>query len=177
MPPTPSEPRPSLAGERDWMRRRARRLLGPKLRRWADSEDVAQQAQLDAARQIDGRVFASQTAFRGWLGRILRNRVIELARRRGHADVESSASRCADSEGGPATRCAERDEALALHRRLAKLPERERRVVLLRVVEGLPFAEVGARVGVAEGHARVIFNRVLASLRLGAGAGGDEGIV
>ncbi|MFO1010295.1 MAG: sigma-70 family RNA polymerase sigma factor [Planctomycetota bacterium] len=160
----------SLASERGWMRQRARRMIGPNLRRYVDSEDLVQQVQLEAVRQLDGRTFDSPSAFRKWLGLLLRHRAIEVARRRRLTDSDASGSSVSDPVRGPATQCADRDDARALLVRLGELPDRDRRVVTLRVLEGLPFAEVARRLGLSEVHARVVFNRTLARLRARPGS-------
>ena len=155
----------ALEAERGWLRLRARRMIGPNLRRWVDSEDLVQQVQLDAARQMAGRTFETPAAFRGWLGKILRSRAVELARRRGCVAIESGVPEPRGNTAGPATRCSEQDEARAALRMLGSLSARDRRVVLLRVVEGKSFADVAAECGISEVNARVAFNRALGKLR------------
>jgi RNA polymerase sigma-70 factor, ECF subfamily len=53
----------------------------------------------------------------------------------------------------------------ALLQGFAQLPESQRRVVLLKLVRGLPFAEVAARLDISEEAARMRFSRALRQLR------------
>jgi RNA polymerase sigma-B factor len=48
---------------------------------------------------------------------------------------------------------------------LAALPERERRIVLLRFFDGLTQAEIGAHVGISQMHVSRLLTRTLARLR------------
>ena len=59
-----------------------------------------------------------------------------------------------------------REEARSRWRQLTLgLPKRDQKVVTLRLVEGLSFNDVGMRLGMEEGHARVTFNRSLQKLK------------
>ena len=109
--------------------------------------------------------FENQGLRRAWLFRVLRNLVISESRRRKLVSFEgelagqgkSPSSLAEEAEG---TRCA--------RARLSVLPARDRNLVELRVLEGLPFSEIASRLGLnSEGHARVIFQRSLGQLRRG----------
>lgn len=51
------------------------------------------------------------------------------------------------------------------HLLLARLSGRQRAVLVLHLLEGLPFAEVGERIGVSEGAARGLYHRARSKLR------------
>jgi len=73
-----------------------------------------------------------------------------------------------DRAAGASTIIERKDGAAKIVALVNRLPERERRVILLRLVNDLPFAEIGAQLDITEAHARVLFNRNLADLRLRA---------
>lgn len=103
-----------------------------------------------------------------WLVRVAVHRAIDLVRRRAHpagrpvplGGLEPPGS--APGPGEPAERADERER---LARALGRLPERQREVVALRVVEELTFVELSALLGISEGAAKVHFRRGLAALR------------
>ncbi len=57
------------------------------------------------------------------------------------------------------------DVAESLRRALRKLPEAQRRVVVLKLLEGRPFAEIARLVGTSEAASRMRFMRGLERLR------------
>jgi len=59
-----------------------------------------------------------------------------------------------------------REELDLVRRVLAGLPEEQRQVIELAVIEGLPYEEVAARLGVAEGTVKTRVSRARARLRL-----------
>jgi RNA polymerase sigma factor (sigma-70 family) len=154
-----------LGKQHSWLKRKARRLMGSRLRGWVESGDLAQQAQQEAFRSLDGKSFANLAAFRGWLLKILRHIAIGESRRRGVDLIEEGWSRIPGEERTPSRVAAISDSGRFVRDRLRILPERERQVVLARVVDGERFAAIGERLGIAEGHARVIFHRSLEKLR------------
>ena len=171
-PPEPSprpDPRfePSPALEQTWLRRQARRVLGDRLRTVVDSQDLAQEVQVLALEHARRARFAARRGFRGWLLAVLRNRAASLGRRRqpGPSDVDWEA--LAADGSSPSLGLKRQESAAEVRRRLGSLSERDREVVRLRVVEDLPWAEVAARIGIGEGHARVIFDRSAAKLARG----------
>jgi RNA polymerase sigma-B factor len=57
------------------------------------------------------------------------------------------------------------DERLALARLLARLPERERRMVRLRFIDGLTQTEIAARMSLSQAHVQRLLARSLVQLR------------
>ncbi|MDA1267119.1 MAG: sigma-70 family RNA polymerase sigma factor [Planctomycetota bacterium] len=149
--------------ETTWLGRQARRLLSGRVKDRLSTSDAVQEAQLRAVRS--GMNFEDRGLRRAWFLRVLRNLVISESRRRKLVSFEgdlpgqgkSPSSLVEEAEG---TRCA--------RARLRVLPPRDRNLVELRVLEGLPFSEIASRLGLnSEGHARVIFQRSLGRLRRG----------
>lgn len=151
--------------QQSWLRRKARRLMGSRLRGWMESGDLAQEAGYVAWRTREGKQFANLAAFRGWLSRILGNLAANEARRRGVDRLEMTESHMVGDSKTPSRLAALRDSGLYVRSRLDLLPGRERAVVLGRIVDDLSFAEIARRQDCSEGNARVIFHRSLQKLR------------
>ena len=165
---------PQLVQQQSWLRRRARGMLSPRLRRLMDSGDLAQDAYLLARRDMRGREFSGEPGFRSWLWTILRNLASGRARRLPQDQAgEISWSRLPGRESAPSSRLRGREQEREVARRLRVLPKKEQTLVTLRVVEELPFREIAARLGLSEGAARVAFHRSIQRLR--AASRDDDG--
>ena len=157
---------PSLPAQQSWIRRQARRVLSSRARSVMDSQDLAQEAQHAALRDAGGCEFRSEGSFRAWMRVVLRNLAAKAMRR--PLPVLSRGKGWSRIPGVGSTPSAglRREDARGRWRRLsASLSKRDRKVVTLRLVEGLPFKAVGDRLGMDEGHARVTFNRCVKRLR------------
>ena len=123
------------------------------------AEDVTQDCFLELVRragELDARRGVS-----GWLYRVARNRAIDVQRHRGYEVLAGDAALDAarDAAGGvaalrlrsgqaTAAEDAEAHErAVAVAAGLARLPEAEREVLVLRYFSGLAFWEIAAAVG------------------------------
>ena len=158
----------ALLGEREWLARLARHLLGEG----PDADDLTQETISRALGSARPRGRAQS-----WLATIARNLLAE--QRRGEARRRARERAVARPEGGgdagdPLERAALRrallDEVLAL-------PEPERGAVVLRHLEGLSYAEVAARTGASPATARKRASRGIERLRaqLDRRAGGRQG--
>ena len=93
-----------------------------------------------------------------WLDAVAKRRVADEARRRGRERrLAELLPRRSSSDYEPV--------AGALREALAALPGGQSQVVLLKLVRGLTFAEIGAEVGLTEGAAKMRFVRALEQLR------------
>ena len=125
-----------------------------------DAEDAVQDGFLHAWRALDR--FRTDKPFAAWLGRIVANAALDLARRRKVRVTEA----LPESLGAPA-----RDPAVdaELRRRLgealATLSAPQRAVVVLHDVEGYTHAEIGALLEMPEGTARAHLHHARAALR------------
>lgn len=94
-----------------------------------------------------------------WLYTVARRRFVDEARRRGRerrlAELIPGRS---SSDYGPFV-------ARAVHDALGRLPGGQSRVVVLKLLRGLSFAEIGAEVGLTEAAAKMRFKRALEALR------------
>lgn len=125
--------------------------------------DLTQQTFLKAMLGIDGYV-SRGIPFRAWLYRIALNEVRMYWRKRKEVLIELD-------PGEVASMCEElglreEDERLeALLQALGNLKDPQARLIELRFMDGLSFAEVGQVLGIGEDAAKMRTHRVLASLR------------
>ena len=115
------------------------------------AEELTQQVFADAAeslRETGGPELA-------WLYTVAKRRFADEARRRGRK--------------GPAPRAEASDYGLevgwALERALGSLPGGQRQVVVLKLLRGARFAEIGEKLGLTEAAAKMRFVRALEALR------------
>jgi len=153
-----------IGRQHTWLKRRARRLMGSRLRSWMESGDLAQETEREAWRSFEGKRFANLRALRGWLLKIMGHLAAKEARRRGLGLVGEDLSTVADSGRTPSRVAAVRDSGRWIRGRLETLSERDRQVVLARIVDDEPFATIAERLGISEGNARVVFHRSLERL-------------
>jgi RNA polymerase sigma-70 factor (ECF subfamily) len=172
-PPGPPDPgyEPELDEHHDWLRARARSQLGERLRRVLDSEDLAQETELAALEGMAGKRFPNRRAFRGWLGTILRNLAARRGRRAG-ATAEGSLDAVLGRERSPSSAVRAAELGRRMRALMGRLPERDRNLVALRLVDDLSFREVAERMSVSEANARMIFSRSVKRMRELAGEDG-----
>jgi RNA polymerase sigma-70 factor (ECF subfamily) len=91
--------------------------------------------------------------FRTWIYRIASNSAMDVLRRRKIVDVvpleEDYEATAPDA--GPEMQLQSRQRLRALESALAALPAEQREVILLREIEGLSYAEIGAALNLQEG--------------------------
>jgi RNA polymerase sigma-70 factor (ECF subfamily) len=107
---------------------------------------------------------SSKGMLRVWLYRIARNALIDYYRsRKTTVDIEDVWDLAGDEV---ATLGAERAiDIKALHEAMKTLTPDQREIVLLRIWEGLSYAEIAGLTGKTEGNAKVIFSRSVQDLK------------
>jgi RNA polymerase sigma-70 factor (ECF subfamily) len=158
----------------------AERQLDPKLRAKGGASDLVQETFLEAQRDFAGFRGTSEAELLAWLSRLLLNNAgnfARLYRGTGKRDIgrevilaagDSSAAGpdpAADTPS-PSGLAMENEQAAALQRALARLPEDHRRAVLLRYQDGLSFEEIGRLLGRSPDAARKLWSRAMERLRL-----------
>jgi RNA polymerase sigma-70 factor (ECF subfamily) len=127
------------------------------LRETEDAEDACQDAFVSALRRLED--CRPEEKFRPWLLAIVRNRAIDLRRRRQVRQADSL-DEIGDGASPPTRavgplRDAERADARDhLARAIATLTDVRREVVLLHDLEGWSHREIGTHLGLAEGTVR-----------------------
>ena len=129
----------------------------------ATAEDVASQAWMDVGRNIE-RFEGDGRSFRNWIFTIAQRRAIDESRRVARRN-ESALEPLAPMLTGRSTADAIGDSLDGVFALLQTLQPVAAEVVMLRVVEDLPVAEVAAITGQSESNVRVLAHRALERLR------------
>jgi len=151
----------------------------PRLRRYARAlvrdavaaDDLVQECITRALAKLD--LWREGTDLRAWLFTIMHNQYINHVRRsvrRGTAvelDAADPALSCQPNQD-------KRLELRDLDRALARLPAAQRAVILLIGLEGMPYADVGAALGIPTGTVRSRLSRGRLALRQLMEAGPDQ---
>jgi RNA polymerase sigma-70 factor, ECF subfamily len=130
-----------------------------------DAEDATERTFMGALRGI-GAYRESGAGFRAWLFRIAHNTVANAHRTRGRRRTDplpDDWDRAAPN-ADPAALVARAEEARRVLRAIRSLPDERRQVVLLRFVDGLASAEIGAILDRSPGAVRVLLHRSLREL-------------
>src|SRR3989441_6147506 len=129
-----------------------------------DAEDLAQRAFVNASERVTGWRGGS---FKSWLFRIVvnlaKNHLRDTARFDRSAAAAEVESEPTDPEGPQ--RLEEREQREALRQAVARLPNRQREVLQLRIDGDLPFAEIAAALGITEVNAKVNFHHAVQRLK------------
>lgn len=137
----------------------AYRLLGD----WHLAEDVAQETFLRLHRAAC--TYRPQAKFTTWLYRIVYNLAVDQQRRRAQAPVSLDAAQEEPQDPSEA-RAAERGElAEQVQRAISRLPERQRRVLLLHRYEDLGHADIAQVTGWSPSAVESLLVRAYAHLR------------
>ncbi|MGP0069829.1 MAG: sigma-70 family RNA polymerase sigma factor [Isosphaeraceae bacterium] len=150
-------PRP-LEQYRDYLGILARLHLGPWLQGLMDSSDIVQETLLKAHENLSGFRGKTDGELRAWLRTILAQQLALIARKRGRQPVqahslelalEQSSARLesllAADESSPSQQQIQSERLIELAAALATLPEDQRTALELRYLDGLPVADVAAR--------------------------------
>lgn len=163
-------------GER--VRRIIRLRLDQKLRPKLDSVDIVQDALVLALRGLKGFTYRNEGDFLRWLCTIAENRLRnivdefraekrdiqrEILFRREDGSTEGGAFDPVGTTTPSAVLC-NREALDRLEQALDELKPEYREVVILKKIEGLSHAEIGARLGKDEGAVRMLLARALAAL-------------
>jgi RNA polymerase sigma-70 factor (ECF subfamily) len=129
-----------------------------------DAEDLAQRAFINAAERAGGWRGGS---FKSWLFRIVVNLCKNYLRDTARFDRSDEAQeREAPPSDADAHERIERAERQRLLREaIARLPRRQREVLLLRVDGDLPFADIAATLRITEVNAKVNFHHAVQKLK------------
>jgi RNA polymerase sigma-70 factor, ECF subfamily len=173
-----------LARHRDRLRRMVAIRIDRRLAARVDPSDVVQEALADAALGLSGYLRDRPLPFYPWLRQVAWLRLVHLyrhhvvAQRRSvdrevpaeppiaDASAQVLAAACLAAEGSSPSRALIREELLGrVHAALARLDPRDREVLVMRHLEGMSSAEVGAVLLINEGAVRTRLVRALKRLR------------
>jgi RNA polymerase sigma-70 factor (ECF subfamily) len=129
-----------------------------------DAEDLAQRAFINAGGRAGGWRGGS---FKSWLFRIVvnlaKNHLRDMARFDRSEDAQEREATPSEPEAHERLERADRQRAL--REAIARLPRRQREVLLLRIDGDLPFAEIAATLGITEVNAKVNFHHAVQKLK------------
>lgn len=175
-----------LDRHRPYLRQFVELRLDRRLRARVDPSDVVQEAQLEATRRLPEYLRQPPMPFRLWLRQLAHDRVLMARRAHGQAARRAVGQEVALPErpslllagpllaGGPSpSQQAGRAElARRVHDAIARLPDADREVLLMRTFEGLSFGEVACVLGVEPAAARKRHGRALLRLHALLSEGG-----
>lgn len=154
------------AKAKDALARRHGTSLRRLVRRWvseADAEDVAQRAIVRALERIDE--VRSDASFRAWLYTIAQNLAKNHARDHGRRETREVMDVDLVTNALGTAKLVAREARDTVLAEIARLPDKQRGAVELRLFEGLSFKEIGERLGCSEDSAKVNFHHALRRLR------------
>jgi RNA polymerase sigma-70 factor, ECF subfamily len=152
--------------------------LDPKLQARLDASDVVQETQLDAFRQLADFLRRQPMPFRLWLRKTAYQRLLML--RRQHLAAERRAVSCEVAlpdrsslllarqlvavGSMPSGQVSRRELARRVHQALARLPDGDREILLMRDYEGLEYQEIACLLDIESAAARKRHGRALVRL-------------
>ena len=167
---------------RRYLKLLARLGIDRRLQSKLDASDVVQETFMEAHRDFPQFRGTTEAELLAWLRQILVGNLANQVRRylgtKGRdvrlerelaAEVDVS-SRLLERglvapQSSPSEQAARREQAVVLADALGQLPDDYREVIILRHLQGLPFAEVAGRLGRSQGSVKKLWARALARLR------------
>lgn len=167
---------------RQYLRLLARMQISRRLQGKLDPSDLVQEAFLDAHRHFADFRGTSESQLLRWLRRILAAKIADQWRRylgakqrdlRQEQAIAADLDRSSALLGGglaasiasPSQQASQREQAVLLADALSRLPDHYRDVLVLRHLEGLPFAQVALRMGRSLDSVEKLWLRALGRLR------------
>jgi RNA polymerase sigma-70 factor, ECF subfamily len=167
---------------RNYLALLAQLQIGRRIQGKVDAADLVQETFLEAHRHIAGFRGQSEAEFVQWLRQILAASLANLVRRylgtKGRdarlereltVDLDQSSRvldrGLVDPISSPSHQADRREQAGLLADALARLPDNYRETIVLRHLQGLPFAEVARRMGRSEDSVQKLWLRALVRLR------------
>jgi RNA polymerase sigma-70 factor (ECF subfamily) len=176
-----------LEGFRGYLLTIAQKELTPNHRAASGASDLVQETFAAAQEHLDQFRGTTVAELRGWLRRILRNKLADL-RRRGQIPIPPRTGQTGDSGSArdwtagliapgpsPSEVLSSTEEARTVHEVLNRLPENYRSAILWRLEENQSFEEIGRRLKISANAAEKRFTRAVSKVRRLLEARGTEG--
>jgi len=140
-----------------------------------DASDVTQEVLIRVHRALPR--FAGRAQLRTWLFRITVNLCLDFAARRSRDAIPAGQSHepAAHPGDGPAEWVERRELGEAVARAIDALPPRQRAMVVLRVYQDLPYADIARIMGCAEGTVKATMFAAFGKLRTALAAQALDG--
>jgi RNA polymerase sigma-70 factor (ECF subfamily) len=139
--------------------------LGVRLALDVDPDDVYQETILRALKDVTRLEWRGEGSFLRWLGGIVENVILELARERAREKCVSLEADLAGRDVSPSRAARREDRLERLERSLESLSPDHRQVILLVRIRGLSFEEAGSLMGRSSGAVKKLLNRALDELK------------
>lgn len=141
------------------------------MRRSVDPEDLVQSTLREAWQRREKQTFTDERGLRAWLGVVLRHKAVGVSRRSREVEPTSDVlAAAASAESTPSSILSASERPDEMRARMRMLDQRSQSVLLLRFVDGLAFARIGAQLGISEQNARAIFSRAVRELQQASSA-------
>jgi RNA polymerase sigma-70 factor (ECF subfamily) len=155
----------------------ARQQLPAHLQSKGGASDLVQEALLQAYQRFAHSRCRTPAQLRAWLRQILRHQLADFCRRYQGAGKRDpgrevrlaqgrSSAGPADGSASPGEQVVADEEDRAVWQTLDRLPPDYRRVLQLRIWEGLPFEGVGRALGLSANAARKLYARAVRRVRV-----------
>ncbi|MBK7874259.1 MAG: sigma-70 family RNA polymerase sigma factor [Planctomycetes bacterium] len=155
--------------------------LGPVVRSKEAVSDIVQSAARELFETLDGFTFRGDDAFRGYLCQVAANKILEkkryyLAQKRDAGREEALDAEdyyeLADVEGdsnprSPQKIAMRREELARLQELFDALDERDRRILSMRRIFGIPATEIARELGIGESTVRWRLSEIMTKLAEG----------
>ncbi|MFC1982946.1 RNA polymerase sigma factor [Chloroflexota bacterium] len=138
------------------------RYVYHQLKERMTAEDITEEVFVKAWKSIKSCRGREKT-FKAWLYRIAHNQVVDYYR--SHNRETRIYAQSVVDESDPVRNVEEASESKRLFAEISSLPRNQKRVVILRFIEGLEHEEVSKIMGKSQGAIRVLQVRALATLR------------
>ena len=139
------------------------RIITSSVRQPWEAEELTQEVFARALPHLAGSI--DEGRIRAYLAQTARNLLRDRWRHRRYVTIEQGVPDGPGNEPDPETRALDGADRGVLIDALSRLPEEQRRVLRLRLVDGLPAAEVAVRIGRNADSVRQIQHRALIRLR------------
>ena len=145
------------------LRRIARKHLSDHARSIVDADDVVQDALISTVRRLPHFVWHRPGALLAYLRRVIFNRIIDVKRKSARQGKWIALpDDCAAQASSPLQRVIDKEEMRRYRAALLRLKPRDRRLILMRVEQQLPFQEIGRQLHLTSPNAaRVALVRAL----------------
>lgn len=137
-----------------------------RVRNYHDAEDLTAQVFYQALGHLDPKV--TRPELEAWLFTSARNATANHARARkfrASISIEEIEEPAQTQEAEPGSALEEEENVARLAEAIRRLPEEQRRALMLRFFEGMSHSEIAELLGRSEGSARVLIHRTLSDLR------------
>jgi RNA polymerase sigma factor (sigma-70 family) len=146
----------------------------PRLQKWArgrlpsavrgllETDDIVQETLLQTVHKLEEFTPEHSGAFRGYLRRATRNRIVdELRRANRRPSADESAGSLVHPGPSPLEEAIGKERVAQYETALERLKPREQDAITARLEDGLSYAEIGLELGIKEDAARMVVKRAL----------------